>query len=357
MTDAPAPRASATPAGHIQISHSPREGTLAYGTAKGDQAGPLLRANHFRWSGGLNAHFIRHSRDRDAQMWKINAAAQALRAAGYEVTVSVDNDDERRFAEAEEDRNDRAADRAERFDAYASNAAGRSAAAYSTAKDRASRIPFGQPVLADHYSAKSDMRYRERIDAGFRRSFEEADRAAHWSGRATAAADYQRHRENPGRTLRRIEKLEADRRAYERALKGDPTHGWDAADPEQAQTLARRIRRLDDELGHWREIIARAEADGVKIWGRADFTKGDFVRFFGRWFEVLRVNAKSLTVPHIHDMRPIVTPAGHPYGPGATYTVKYDEVRGRRSAAEMAAKLAAAREAEPGNEDGPASGS
>lgn len=211
-------------------------------------------------------------------------------------------------------------------------------------------------MLADHYSASRDMRYRERITAGFRRSFEEADRASHWSGRATAAADYQRHRENPGRTLRRIEKLEADRRVYERALNGDATHGWDAGDPDQAQTLARRIRRLDDELGYWREIIARAEADGVKRWGRADFAKGDFARGFGRWFEVLRVNAKSLTVPHIHDMRRVVTSAGHPYGTGATYLLKYDEIRGRRSVAEMAAVFAAAA-ADSDNKDGAAPGS
>lgn len=61
------------------------------------------------------------------------------------------------------------------------------------------------------------------------------------------------------------------------------------------------------------------------------------------WHEVLRVNAKSLTIPHIRNGigRTVVRKGeGHL---DWTWTAPYDGIRGRRSAEEMDLATAAAR--------------
>ncbi|GIH99174.1 DUF3560 domain-containing protein [Planobispora takensis] len=322
----------------IVITHTRAEGTIVEGTRKGDGAKPILRRHGFRWSGYVGAWIIYHSQDGQAQTWKINPCAEELRAAGFSVEVVIDEDKRRTFAEAEAGRYERAEDRAGRFADRADHAADRSEAAWQGVKRIADGIPFGQPIMISHHSEARARRDQERIDRGMRRSVEEGRKAGYWTGRAEAAENYRRHRENVPTTLRRIERLEADKRVYERALAGDSTHGWDAlGSPDQAEEIRRRVAEMDEELAYWRELVAQAEADGVKIWSACDFRKGDFVRYGGTWFEVVRVNKKSLTVPAF------IAGAGHrvlraadsPYS--WTDRLPYDKVTGRRSAEEIQA--------------------
>jgi hypothetical protein len=95
--------------------------------------------------------------------------------------------------------------------------------------------------------------------------------------------------------LRRIDKLEAGRRRVSRSL--------DRCTPgsELARELAQQRDELDAQIARWRAFVTRAEAEGLKIWSREDFSRGDFVRYRNRWYEVLRVNTRSLTVPHALD--------------------------------------------------------
>ncbi|MEV0972145.1 hypothetical protein [Microtetraspora glauca] len=80
----------------------------------------------------------------------------------------------------------------------------------------------------------------------------------------------------------------------------------------------------------------------MKIWTAADFTKGDFVLHHGTWWEVYRVNAKSLTIPwgHLGVGRRIIrtNDAYDWHGQLSTDTDRlgYDRVQGRMSAAEAA---------------------
>jgi hypothetical protein len=283
------------------------------------------------------------------QQWKVDKAAEALRAAGFEVTVEVDEGEARPFAEQEADRNARAEERADRYAGYADNAAARSTAAYEQARYIADGIPMGQPVLVGHHSERRHRRDLERVHSGMRRSIEEDKKAGYHAGRAEAAATYQQHREDVPRTLRRIEKLEAELRGVKRALAGraeyvdgsltlvKPGDGW-------REQLERRAESLAGELAYWREHVAAREAEGVKVWTRVDFAKGDYVRYSGRWYQVERVNPKSLSVPHGNNdhLLAVVTrdKVTHALGPSQwTSKVTYDEVRGRKSAAEMAAAL------------------
>jgi hypothetical protein len=320
--------------GIITITHTRADGTLLEGSRKGDGVLEAVRPHGFRWFPSLGCLGIQRSRDRAAQMWRINGAKDALEAAGWTVDVVTDEDTARPFAEAEADREQRAEDRAERLTGAAGRAQAASEAGYRRAREIAEHIPPGQPVLRGHHSEGRHRRDLARMDAGERKFIGEGQRAERLAERAGTAAGYSERRNDPARTLRRIEKLQADRRRVERSL-SRCTPGSD-----YAGELRRQLAELDDQLDHWRVVVRRAEAEGFKVWSRADFTRGDFVRYRGTWYEVLRVNPKSLTIPHIHIGvgRDVVRKGDGGRLSDWTWTARYDDgITGRRGAEEMAA--------------------
>lgn len=121
------------------------------------------------------------------------------------------------------------------------------------------------------------------------------------------------------RALHRIDKLEAARRRVARSLSRCTPGSALAAD------LSRQSAELEEQLSHWRCVVAQAEAAGLKIWSAEDFSRGDYVEYRGAWHEVLRVNRRSVTVPRADD------------DPAWTWTIGYhDGITGRMSAEEMA---------------------
>lgn len=334
----------------ISVTHTHADGTLVDGTSKGDGTAAILKTHGFRWFPSLKMWGVPSSRDKSAKTWIINGAVEVLRAAGYEVSVDINEDERRSFAEAEAERAERAEARMERFAGYADNAAQSADAAHARAQQMGDAIPFGQPIIG-----RRDAAYRERMRAAYDRSLRESDRARHHEHRAEAAEANQAHRENIPATLRRIAKLEAEQRQIRRRLDGSglEMHGEDTpATGAYRDRLTHRMTDLIEELAYWREHVAQAEAQGAKVWSREDFTKGDFVESVGRWYEVLRVSAKSLTVP---DPMPLIgtttvfsreTAQAESGKRGFrrmyTSTVPYDKVSARKSADEMAQIMAAA---------------
>ncbi|MCA7888337.1 MULTISPECIES: DUF3560 domain-containing protein [Burkholderia] len=77
-------------------------------------------------------------------------------------------------------------DRRTRLEARANKARSASRIAYTAAKEMASVIPAGQPVLAGHYSESRDRNYRDRIHKTFGKSFALDDRADELERRAAA---------------------------------------------------------------------------------------------------------------------------------------------------------------------------
>lgn len=121
--------------------------------------------------------------------------------------------------------------------------------------------------------------------------------------------------------LHRIDKLEAARRRVMRSL-SRCTPG-----SALAQDLSRQASELDEQLAHWRHVVAQAEAAGLKVWSPEDFTRGDFIEYRGAWYEVLRVNRRSVTVPYVGA------------DPAWTWTINYhDGIAGRMSADEWASR-------------------
>jgi hypothetical protein len=78
--------------------------------------------------------------------------------------------------------------RIERLEAKAAAAEREADSRIGRAREMASFIPFGQPILIGHHSEKRDRNYRARIDANFRKGFEAQEKAKHYRQRAAAAA-------------------------------------------------------------------------------------------------------------------------------------------------------------------------
>ncbi|MGW4503685.1 DUF3560 domain-containing protein [Streptomyces sp. NPDC004436] len=326
----------------IQITHTRREGTLVDGTSRSDGSAKILKLREygrtlrqpFRWSRNLDCWYLPHSRDHAAYTPSLELLAQRLRDAGLDASLTIDNADRRSFSEAEQDREERAADRADRFAGYADNAASNSQAAWKSAHAISERFEFGQPILVGHHSEGRARRDRARMDTSMRKSISEGDRAQHWADRQKAAASYEQLRKNPGTTLRRLDKLRADLRAVEKWQRGESAKGYtrNPADPE----LTILHEEYTEEIEHWEQVIKDAEAKGFKVWSKADFKRGDFALYRGTWYEVLRVNPKSVTIRHIFNGtgRTVVRATDDGYD-GWTSTAPYDDVSGRKSAAEM----------------------
>ncbi|MEU0181446.1 DUF3560 domain-containing protein [Streptomyces sp. NPDC006207] len=326
----------------ITINHTRAEGTLVDGSSKGDGVYQLMSPYGFRYSRTLGQIYLPHSRDKRAQTWRIDSARDALKAAGHTVTVEIDETQARSFAEAEEERNERAVDRALSFGERAGRAASQSEADWAAGR-RLGQVLQGEPIKVGHHSEGRHRRDLARMDTLARRSIDGQKKADYLQGRADASAHYEQHRTNPARTLRRIEKLQADVRGNEREQQR--AREVNAA-PSYIEELERRHAEYTEQIAYWQAIVDQAVEEGFKVWGKGDFTKGDFVRVGGRWYEVLRVNTKTLTVPGGPDPRKIITQATRQYSWDAR--LPYDGVTGRIGAEEMAQKRAEAAAQQPG---------
>lgn len=353
----------------IKITHNREEGTLIEGSRKGDGVWDIVKNHGFRFSRNVGL-YIPRSRDNHANRWTIDQAAEALRAAGHTVDVEIDDATPGRpFAEAENDRNEWAQERADRYAARASRNTAAGEARWERTRERMSHLPPGQPILVGHHSERGHRRLLDWAHTQDGKAVEELNKGKHWAGRAQTAANYQRHRENPGTTRRRIDGLEAKRRGIVRALEegrrfetspckeeGPPAgatlvrdygDGYAAYRVEHSDAYTARavedIAQIDDEIGYWRQVLAQAEERGVKLWSKDDFTKGDFVIYHEVAVEVMRVNAKSLTIPWSHywiTSGPLSTVEQcqrmhRSGGRMHTDTLAYDKVQGRITAAEL----------------------
>lgn len=328
----------------IEISHTHEAGTLVEGTSKGDGTAAILKRAGFRWFPSLKVWGVAQSRDRMAKRWKIDGAAEQLRAAGFEVAVSVD-DTPRDFALAESERAGRVEDRADRLSERAERAGAASTSAYEAARQELDIIPPGQPILVGHHSERGHRAALARIDGRMRASIEEGRKAEHYEQSAAVAGRYVERRESLGTTLRRIDKLEAEQRRVTRGMTACPVSGKRAKPGREGATIQCpvcyrdatvgddlvvvehgrnigqqsgevQLQKLAGELTYWRDVVAKQEASGRKVWGPDDFSKGDEVRDrWGKWRKVLRVNPKSLTVPTDYSW---------------TDKIPYDDVHGQR---------------------------
>lgn len=336
----------------ITITHTAEAGTLVEGTSKGDGTNTVLKWYGFRWFRTLGCWGIAASRDRQPKEYAINRAAQALREAGHTVTVDID----RGHRPAEDAEADRIARQDARADAIAAKA-DRHRAAAEVAHERADRAhqalpPGGEPIKVGHHS---ESRHRKAIEKSWNTLGKAvaADTKAQASAqRAETAAATTGRRYNPVTVANRIETLEADQRADQRALdghgrtlyrdnNGDPVieDTPPAAGTYRERLTARMAQRADD-ITYWTGVRAQQITEGKATnYSRETICVGDVVRGRHRdWYPVVRVNAKSVTISY---------PA--PFG-GAmlTDTIKYAHLSGHRPATIDAGDAAADESQEAG---------
>ncbi|PRZ34798.1 uncharacterized protein DUF3560 [Antricoccus suffuscus] len=293
----------------LTISHTHQSGTLAEGTTRGDGTGDILKTHRFRWSRNLGAWYLPRSRDTFANQHAITETADALRDAGHEVTVSID-DEPRDIAAVEADGAQRSTDRA---DALADKADRRHAVA-DAHRDRSeaylARFAGGQPILTGHHSEKSARNAQRKGHDAMRRAIEHDEQARHTDERAHAAAQHNELRYNPVTVAHRIERLEADARKIDRALNGHTRTLW--ADPTTGQRqvetthpaagdhrdrLTARLEHLRDQIAYWQGIrTAQVENGQTAGYTKNDVQAGQWVQIRRQWREVVRANPKTVSV-------------------------------------------------------------
>ncbi|MFI9418045.1 DUF3560 domain-containing protein [Streptomyces werraensis] len=322
--------------GSLTITHTRADGTLLEGSRKGDGVYQIVRPIGFRSSRSLGALYIQRSRDREADRWRINRAADALREDGWEVTVTIDEEQRRSFEEAEAERLERAAERAERFSDRAGRASASSDARHKAALGALDGIEPGQPILVGHHSERRHRRAIERSDSHMRKSIEEGDKAEYYGHRAAAAAKYEERRYDPNRTRRRLDKLNAELRGLERRRDRTAAAGRDTSRTE------RLIRDLTEEIAAWEAVVEKARQDGVKLWEADDFAPGDFALYSGTWYQVKRVNPKTLSIAWNLRLTKAVMTLEDATDGGSTWTfgIDYSKIKARCPEAAMTAFLA-----------------
>lgn len=162
--------------------------------------------------------------------------------------------------------------------------------------------PGGEPIKVDHHSARRHRRALERSDTNMRAAVEESKKAQYWRDRAAGSEARARQRSDPGVVRRRIEKLEAELRRFQRSL--DEL----AALEVTPETEARHERHVT-HWERWREhhelrlAFERARLDSLAptpFAPVASYKEGDRVRTkrYGLC-EVLNVGPKNLKVAQL----------------------------------------------------------
>lgn len=141
-------------------------------------------------------------------------------------------------------------DRIDRYLEKAGKARAESSALSQQVHTMLSAIPPGQPMLPDHYSYKSDKRYRDRIDTKMRQSISADEKADYYEGKARAAANNRAiSSDDPDAVqklqekLTALEKLQAKMKttnAYYR--KHQTCRGCEGITDEEAARLDQRVK-------------------------------------------------------------------------------------------------------------------
>jgi hypothetical protein len=295
----------------ITISHSHADGTNLSGSRKGDGVFDIVRHHGFRSSPDVGL-YIRGTRDRDAPRHQIDAAAEALRQAGFEVTVDID-DQWRPAAVREAAAAERTDERADIYHQHADSAAGRRDAREAAAHQILDGIPAGQPPMPDHHSYQADRNRRDRALAHHDAARDENRTAAFYADKAAGVTAHADAKDNPRAIMRRIETLQASLRGWQRELAEAEQAG--TSDSYQ-QRCRREITRLDEDITHQQEkLAARADSGEFVAWSPQNLAKGDVVRGEFGWYLVTRVSKKSVSLDNGKDWPQRLT---------------YDKIYGRR---------------------------
>ncbi|WP_198808348.1 DUF3560 domain-containing protein [Leptolyngbya sp. BL0902] len=208
-------------------------------------------------------------------------------------------------------KDERSAERAERYSQRAQTKRQQRDQAYHRSHAAVAGIEPGQPVLVGHHSETHHRRALERSHRAMGQSVQ-ADRAAtRLSEKAAGSQAQVQKRQSKAYLGNRLRDAEAKKRQAERDLAQFPDH----------PTYLLNLQDAEAAIAHWSQ-----ELDSAGVLTPDDMAKGDFIRFIGRWYEVVRVNPKSVTITRWLDIE------------GWTYRVPYSEIQAHKPKAEAKAE-------------------
>lgn len=302
----------------LKIIHTHLMGTVLEGTSKGDGTAQILKGLRLGWRWFRDTDgfwYIQGTRDHNHRGYAIDTTVKALTEAGHQVETKID-DTPRPPADVERDRAAQSEARVEALEAKGERLTATGSAQWEDARAMASIIPLGQPLLVDHYSYGRDVRYRAKIDRKEDKAIETLKAGESAAERSVAAEHNQRHHLNGATTERRILKLEAELRGFERRI---AERGGDML-TVSGKTVQQWADEVTEQLTYWRAHLATlVESGEYRKYGPEDFKVGDLAKVCGTWHPVLRVNRKTLTV----ESRFIA---------GRSGTVPFDDISGHKSA-------------------------
>lgn len=142
---------------------------------------------------------------------------------------------------------DRAQERAERFEGYQTKRKTDAESAYKQVQEITKNIPMGQPILVGHHSEKKARREAKRIEQEMQKAVKMWETSEYWERRAKGVVGHANYKERPDVRLRRIKKLEAEKRKFQREIDNSKKflELWTSPEKELTFKRARTIANYD----------------------------------------------------------------------------------------------------------------
>ena len=109
--------------------------------------------------------------------------------------------------------------RAERFETYQEKRVNDAESAYQAVSEITDNIPLGQPILVGHHSEKRARKDAEKIERTMQKAVKTWETSEYWKYRAAGALRHSLYKERADVRARRIKKLGAEKRKYEKYIK------------------------------------------------------------------------------------------------------------------------------------------
>lgn len=196
---------------------------------------------------------------------------------------------------------DYSAERAERLEEHADKHRAAGTSAYERSNALVEHIPLGQPIMRGHHSEKSHRRTLERSQNLMFTSVDEMKTAENLEDRAESSRRHQAAKQSPGQMHRRIERLKAEKRGYEREI----IQASEVGNESYKAELQRRIAIIDKEIA---ALDAELEEAGGILADRIEINKGDIINIDGFVAEVMtqpRKNSKTFNVKTLQGGTPL----------------------------------------------------
>ena len=173
---------------------------------------------------------------------------------------------------------ERAEVRAERFTGYQEKRKHDSELAYNRVKEISSHIPMGQPILVGHHSEKRARREAKRIELGMHKACQMWESSKYWERKAKDAIRHATYKDRPKVRVRRIKKLEAEKRKFERKIEESKkfsflwTHLGKELTLERAKSIANYDRTMATfPLNDYPRGEDKSHEGPLSLWDALDF--------------------------------------------------------------------------------------